>query len=297
MDNNYYLAKWMNGELSESELLTYVNAQELAIYKRIISHTNSYKKPVINSPEILKNVLKNAQKSSQVKKRAITVFYRVAALLILSLTVYYFSQSNKVIFNTNNGEKLALILPDNSEVHLNAESKITYTKNEWKNNRNIHLKGEAYFKVSKGATFSVRTAAGIVSVLGTQFNVLSRARYFEVTCFEGLVEVTYQEQKYLIAAKNSFKLIDNNPVLSTEVKNKTPYWTADKSHFKSSPFHLVIDEFERQYNLKISYPNSLKNEFFTGEFTHNNSQQALNAIALPFNLTITHKNKQVELSK
>ena len=297
MENNYYLAKWMNGELSEAELLTYVSAQEIADYKRIISHTKRYKKPALNSAKILENILETTKKPIPHKKRSFAVFYRIAALLVLSFSVYYFSNSTTTTFETNIGEKTAFVLPDNSEVHLNAKSKIYYDKSDWKNNRNLTLNGEAYFKVAKGAKFTVQTSNGTVTVLGTQFNVNSRNNTFEVTCFEGLVEVTYQNNTFLVAAKNSLKLIKNTPTITPFTSEITPYWTLGKSRFKSIPFHQVIVTFERQYNLQIFYPEHLQNEFYTGEFTHNNSEQALNAIALPFNLTITHKKQFVVLSK
>jgi len=297
MENTYYLAKWMNGELSEKELLTYVSAQEIADYKRIISQTNRYKKPGINKEKMLEEVLKTAEKPALLKKRSFAVFYRVAALLVLSISVYFFNKTTEENFDTNIGEKLALVLPDNSEVQLNAESNLSYHKSDWKNHRNLTLEGEAYFKVEKGAKFSVQTPHGTVAVLGTQFNVLSRKNSFEVTCFEGLVAVTYQKKRYLVAANNSLKLMKNVPTLSPFSSVLTPYWTQDKSRFKSTPFYKVIAAFERQYQLKIQYPEYLKKELYTGEFTHNNSEQALNSIALPFNLTITHKKKLVVLSK
>ncbi len=297
MDNDYYLAKWMDGTLSEAELLKYVSSKEIASYKRIIAHTDQYKKPALNSAEILKKVLKKSKKPSLYKKRSFAVFYRVAALLILSISVYYFTRTTSTTFRIKTERKLAFVLPDQSSVKLNAKSEVTYDKNNWKNHRDIHLKGEAYFKVTKGSKFNVQTPSGTVTVLGTKFNVLAREHRFEVTCFEGLVAVIYQNKKYLVPAKNSFKIVKDLPVLTSNITNKTPYWTENKSHFKSRPFHLVIAAFERQYHLEISYPNSLKNKLYTGEFPHNNKQQALNAIALPFNLSITHKKQQVILSK
>jgi len=297
MDKTYYLAKWMNGELSEAELRTHVSAQEIADYKRIISHTSQYKKPTINTSDILDHVLQTKKKSSTSKKRSFAMFYRIAAVIVLSFSVYYFGGTNKEAFNTSTGEKLALILPDHSKVELNAKSDLSYDKKEWKNNRSLLLHGEAYFNVEKGSKFSVQTTNGTVAVLGTQFNVLSRNNHFEVTCFEGLVEVTYQDNTYLVAAKNSLKLIKNTPVLSSINNQGLPYWTLGKSRFKSTPFYQVIEAFERQYDLKVRYPEYLKNELYTGEFTHKNSKQALNAIALPFNLTSSYKKQHVVLSK
>jgi len=63
-------------------------------------------------------------------------------------------------------------------VVLNSKSTISFNKTDWKNNRQLTLDGEAYFKVEKGSTFTVNTNNGSVTVLGTQFNVNSTRRFF-----------------------------------------------------------------------------------------------------------------------
>ena len=98
----------------------------------------------------------------------------------------------------NFGEKTTFSLPDNSEVVLNSGSEINYKKWNWDNNRRLELKGEAYFRVSKGRRFEVQTSLGKVSVLGTQFNVKARKNRFDVVCYEGRVKVNYANTQIIL---------------------------------------------------------------------------------------------------
>jgi ferric-dicitrate binding protein FerR (iron transport regulator) len=55
------------------------------------------------------------------------------------------------------------------------------------------------------ANFSVNTTAGVITVLGTQFNVKER-NYFEVHCYEGLVSVTHNNETIKLPPGKHFEL-------------------------------------------------------------------------------------------
>ena len=72
------------------------------------------------------------------------------------------------------GMNKQLTLTDGTQVWLNAESTLEYPETfEGKPNREVYLKGEAYFEVTKNASqpFRVKTDALETLVLGTSFNV------------------------------------------------------------------------------------------------------------------------------
>jgi len=56
-------------------------------------------------------------------------------------------------------------LPDHSSMILNAESKAKFAE-KWDGERVVELDGQAFFQVQKGKRFTVKTAKGIVEVLG-----------------------------------------------------------------------------------------------------------------------------------
>ena len=50
------------------------------------------------------------------------------------------------------------------------------------------------------------------------------------------------------------------------------------------PFAEVINELERQYNVKVTLKNMDATRVFSGTFMHNNLEEALSALTQPMNL-------------
>lgn len=294
-EKNYYLAKWLNNDITEEELKEFLSEEEIRAYKKIATETQLLKTPYFKQKEILKTVLES--KKPKIRKLSFYKhFYKVAALIAVIFATYWFTSNQTESYTTQLAEKITFGLPDNSVVELNADSKVTFQPKKWNKNRDLNLNGEAYFKVEKGSKFSVNTSNGIVSVLGTQFNVTSRKNFFEVVCFEGLVSVSYNSKEVKLPKGTSIKILDNNEVSVSKVKSEKPSWIENTSTFKSMPYSYVIDEFERQYNVKITYPSAIKNNLFTGNFEHNKLELALKAISIPMNLTYTINNNKVLLA-
>lgn len=296
MEENYYLAKWLNNEITEEELKKYISEDELRAYKKIIAATNTIETPHFNSEESLAKI-KQLRKNTKVKKLSfVNYFYKVAAVFTVLVASYYFISNKTTNYTTNLAEKTTLELPDNSKVDLNADSHISYKKKSWKTTRDLNLKGEAFFSVQKGSKFTVNTNLGSVSVLGTKFNVVVRDSYFEVNCYEGLVSVTYHKQTIKIPAGSGFKLLSNNELFTKNIPGTEPSWLQNSSSFTSMPYNYVVNELERQYNISIEYDSSFANNLFTGNFTHTNLDNALKAISIPLNLKYTKiSDKKVSL--
>ena len=74
---------------------------------------------------------------------------------------------------TPRGGEYAVVLADGTKVWLNAESELHYPVHFPEHEREVHLKGEAYFLVSKqaGKPFVVCVGDSRITVLGTEFNV------------------------------------------------------------------------------------------------------------------------------
>jgi transmembrane sensor len=173
MKENYFLAKWLNDQLTSQELDEFKSTSEYAAFEKIKHYSSQLSTPNFNESMVLENVLKT--KKEQPKVIAInsrTWFSRIAAVLILSLGITYFYLSTKVETQfANNNSKQTFLLPDDSQVVLNSGSNATYNSFKWDDKREINLDGEAYFKVAKGKVFDVITSQGKVTVVGTQFNV------------------------------------------------------------------------------------------------------------------------------
>jgi transmembrane sensor len=292
-----YLAKWLNNELTEEELVAFKKSDAYASYEKIASISSTLDGPEFDIEKALAESKqgRDSSKETVIKLNPFKKFLRIAAAVALFIAGAYFFMNTNERIATELAQTELITLPDASEVVLNADSKIEYTKRNWNKKRHLDLNGEAYFKVAKGKKFTVATSAGTVQVLGTQFNVINRINFFEVTCFEGLVSVTYNKTTVKLPAGTSF-LVLNNKIISTETPTTDkPSWMNNESTFKSIPLNFVLAEFERQYKVSVSTNTVDLSTLFTGTFTNKNIDSALKSICVPNNTTYTIEGDKVIL--
>ena len=198
----------------------------------------------------------------------------ILGLLITSALIYNFSNQSSTRKVTENistpaGAKVNFKLPDGTMVWMNSESKITYVGN-FEVDRSVELKGEAYFDVAKsGKTFQVSTEYGIVTVLGTAFNVKAYAEDNFITTLErGSLEVCNASgsEKLLIEPGNQSFLDENNSLKVKEVDiREFISWKEGKLMFVRKSLVDVVKMLERWYNVKIELEaNESKDLWFTG---------------------------------
>lgn len=296
MEKEYLIKKWLDNSLTPEELEAFKALEDYEALTKLSNYTKGFKAPEYNEDEALKTVLHQIETKKQSKTNWLQPVLKIASILVLCFGAYYYTTTLDTTFTTDFSEKISVELPDHSKVDLNALSSITFNKSDWKNNRNVSLKGEAFFDVEKGSSFNVNTPNGIVTVLGTEFNVKQRDNFFEVTCYEGLVQVTYKNNKTKIKPGESF-LVLNDLVINNQTVYSQPQWLTNTSAFKSLPLKEVIAELERQYNIKVETKNINTDLLFTGRFTHNNLDTALKSITQPLQLTYTKTNQTIILER
>lgn len=295
MEKEYYIKKWLNGTLNEAEIAEFEKSDDFHTFKKLSESLSAFKSPNYDVSEELKRFHdKNPKRIKEVRMSWFVPMLRIAAVLVLiTISFFYFYLNAKTSLSTMAGEKSNITLPDDSKIELNAFTSISYKKRLWNMSRKVVLDGEAYFKVAKGSKFDVETASGIVSVLGTQFNVKNRNNYFEVVCFEGLVEVNSGDENEKLAPGHSFRIINGVVHKSENIEEISPSWVNNISSFQSVPFSQVIQEFEIQYDVKVKPQDINLNQLFTGKFIHNDQKLALQSISIPLNLkyTLTEENQ------
>jgi ferric-dicitrate binding protein FerR (iron transport regulator) len=296
MKNEKKIIEWLNDDLSSQELDDLKKSEGFETLEKIAHYASHLESPTIDAPAALAAFKRRNLAKSETKVRTLnfkTVF-KVAAVLVVLLSSSYFLFFDSIqSYETGIAQTKTFRLPDNSEVLLNAASKITFNKNKWKNNRELTLDGEAYFQVQKGETFSVQTADGIVKVLGTHFSVKQRQNYYEVSCYEGLVSVTYNNTIVKIPPGKTFRVINKKMEAVAESNDEKPSWMLQESNFTRIPLNQVIAELERQYDLKVKTDSVDITKLFTGSFTHNNQKIALEAVTVPLKLSYKVEGKTI----
>ena len=291
------IQKWLDHELNAEELKAFKNLEDYDLLVTMDTHLKSFKAPEYTTSEELKTVLNKIKTSKTTSNNWVRAALRIAAVVVICFSVYY-SLTLDTTFTTLAANKESNIeLPDASTVSLNAQSSVTFNKHNWSKKRKVELEGEAFFKVAKGSKFEVQTKAGKVTVLGTQFNIKQRDNYFEVICYEGKVGVTYQNQQTTLLAGDSFLMIDGKLIAKEKEKLATPSWLHNESQFISLPYKVVLEEFERQYNVSFKTNDVDLTQRFTGGFSHNNMDVALKAITLPLHVTYSKTNNTITLKR
>ncbi|WP_223550070.1 MULTISPECIES: FecR family protein [Aestuariivivens] len=282
-----FLARWIAGELSPKELEKFQNSQGYPVLKKINDASQNLKAPTFNDQALLIKLKELNKPQPKVKKLIPNWAYSAAAVLVVALGLLYVMTLSSH-YQTSFGEQLAVLLPDNSSVKLNANSKLEYKTLNWKSNRRLELEGEAFFDVEKGQSFKVFTNLGLVEVLGTEFNVISRDAYFEVQCMEGKVRVssnTLNEEVVLLPG--DAVRVANNRLEEWNFSLDEPNWTLGESTFFNTPISQVLLALENQFQIKFDKTNIDLNKRFTGAFTHKNLNLALKTVSGPMGISYT----------
>lgn len=291
-----YLAKWLNNELSEEELAAFKKSDEYASYQRIIATSDTLEAPDFDIENALE-ALRNKQSLDSTKVIRLKPFRRflkvAAAVVVIMIGSYFYLNTLEETYTTQYTQNEEITLPDASKIILNADSEISFSAKKWDKKRKVTLNGEAFFKVAKGKKFTVDTDQGKVAVLGTQFNVENREGIFEVTCFEGLVSVTYKDKETKLPAGSSFMVIDGKIVPAEKPNTSMPSWINEESTFNSIPLKYVFDEFQRQHDITVQTQNIDLNKLFTGTFSNTDINLALQSISVPSQLKYTLEGNKV----
>lgn len=216
----------------------------------------------------------------------------VAAILVLglllgSVVTYLLSgkqfNQEQLVFETPRGEKSMVTLPDGSEVWLNANSRLVYNSFS-ANNRQVELKGEAFFKVARNeqAPFVVKTNECSVEVLGTTFNVMAYDEFGrkEITLLSGKVNVHLENNEQVLKPGQALIIKDHKfQVVEVDV-SQCSGWVDNKFNFQNIPLSELMKRLENWYDVDITLNNRTGREVnFTGTFKNEETiWQVLDAI-------------------
>lgn len=289
MKNDILLAKWLNNDITPEELAHLKASPEYASYIKIAEVSAQFKTPTFDEVASFNaiNAKKETLQPKVIALNPLKTFLKIAAVFAVIFAGYFYINSLNTTITTQIAEKQTFLLPDQSKVVLNANSTIDYNENNWDKNRNLTLDGEAYFAVSKGEKFNIQTKEGIVSVLGTQFNVFVREDQLNVICYEGLVRVSFNDNAIELPAGNKITIESGSIVHQGKINAINPSWIKNESSFDNAPLLSVIKELQRQYPIKVTTNNIDLNQRFSGSFSHENITLALRLLCEPLNLSYT----------
>ncbi len=233
---------------------------------------------------------------------------QIAATILILLGVGLISRQFYTIksVNTKVAETREIILPDGSNVTLNAGSKITYTKNYASLNRQVKLKGEAYFEVKKDTSlpFIISLNKAEIEVLGTSFNVKAykKSDVVEVTVTEGKVSLYDKDirAKKVVATVGEKATYNYSQKIVRKTSNRNQNYMAWKTHkiiFDNDNLSKVVETIGEVYHQKLVLTNdNIANCTITTDFEEEDIETVLKVLESTLDVTIEQKNHIYYLS-
>lgn len=285
------LYKFFEGKTSfveEKQIKEWIESSETN-FNDLLKYRKEYDIQLISN----RDSINNDQNNSSLKQWMAIA----AAILILVVGgIYLFNSSDKTEnYNTlivPPGQRINLILSDNSNIWLNANTVFKYPTKFSKQNRTVHLDGEAYFEVSKNKEkpFIVKTQKGDIHVTGTSFNVEAYSKFnnFETSLFEGGVDI-YNNDMILASLKPNEKAsLDNNKLFLSTITNTDQYlWKEGLIAFNNEKLEDIIINLEKYFDVEIKIETTnIPTLTYTGKFRQSDGvDYALRVLQKSINFT------------
>ncbi len=250
-----------------------------------------------------------------------TLWWSVAAMLIVTMTVWAIDRSQQKVkdeiyaepiaanpqpvrlLRLNTGtEPLTLALPDSSEVVLQPGASVRYDSAlATTATRQIELEGEGLFRVKKDPSrpFTVWAGPGATTALGTIFSVAPNQQGYCVRLLEGKVLVqlfdsingVLKQQVILKPGQQAYldtlldiaqvKQSQQGPDRSAREQHKVG---SSDLHFQNAPLAEVLDKLGNYYGVTLRYEKEVINDkYFTGQVKANDSLPVLLQIIAQMN--------------
>lgn len=288
------LAKWEAGHLQ------YVPDEDQAIrnFRQFLDGDSVQQTPAVFA-------------ASPIRKRATLAHARVmgiaaSVIFILCFSIYAFK--DQFLYDTHStsyGMTKNVLLPDGSEVTLNANSTLKVPKDLAEDMlREVWLDGEAFFSVAKrpgNVRFAVHTTNLDVEVLGTKFNVNNRRGKTEVVLSEGsvkLVSRNTQAEPVIMKPGDYVSVSKKEPVFkkkSVEPETFTA-WQTNKLIFEETPLKVVADKIEDYYGVEVEILNEdVELKLLTGTLPNNDLGIVLRSLETSHNLRIRREGDRITI--
>lgn len=181
---------------------------------------------------------------------------------------------------TPRGGQYQVILADGTKVWLNSASSLSYPTAFTGTDRQVKLKGEAYFEVApdKSKPFKVFVGDMQVDVLGTHFNVMAYddEHAINTTLLEGAVRVTQGPASHLLEVGQEASLDKTSESLSVRDVDveEAVAWKNGFFQFEGVPIETLMRQLARWYDVDVEYEGKT-DEHFRGMISRSENVSAV----------------------
>jgi len=293
------ILKYIEGKTSEEETAEFLqwidqSPENKILYFKIKDAAEALSKnenQVSADPQVWASITEKYNREEKTDKKGIKFpklwRYAAAVILLAGAALLYSRQDNSTWITVQvakNEVMKKVLLPDHSQVWLKPGSSIHYPSNFEQVSRIIDLKGDGFFEVAKQLdshgnrkSFTIKTAALSISVLGTSFNVQQHGEEEGVVVNTGVVRVETKNQVTTLHPGNRV-LLKNKQLIPSNV-NASLYkgWMTGNYEFNNTSIEEIRELLELTYNVtvKIDQPEQFKNIRLSGRVVAKTEQEFL----------------------
>jgi ferric-dicitrate binding protein FerR (iron transport regulator) len=276
---------------------------------------SNYEVNRINGWEKLSNKLSLSINQDNLSRVKLKQFLRMAAMFILLVSIgfivkFYIDKANTerdvISFRAEN-KKTDILLPDSSLVTLDKHALLKYRKGYNGTQREVDLKGTAFFSVKGDVSkpFVVNMEGCAVKVVGTSFYLNADSVSKQIT----LIVVSGKVQFYATSKADSFVVVSKNEkamyAMSTgKIIKEQKYnpneivWKTGNFIFEEEKLINVCNILSSYYAVKISLSDTSLNELrLTAGFNEQRLPDIIEAIETTFDISADTVGHTIVLSK
>ena len=236
------------------------------------------------------------QAIQKVKFPAKTHYLRIlpvaASIIVLIFGVLWFwnkSSLQETVLLSRTGESKVFYLPDSSRVTLTGDSRLAYNAQFGKTNRELSLRGEAFFQVKRDTSkpFIVETSLIQVEVLGTSFQVIAQKLQAEVAVEKGRVKVTTQDKKQESILETGMSVKYGKKDRKLMISTKEDKGEQQILKFDNAPLSEVIETLNEYYGSHVTLPADYATLRITVVFKEVSLEEAIEIINRTLDIQLT----------
>lgn len=235
------------------------------------------------------------------------VFYRIAAVLVLTIGIAYFlvnkgaEESFDMAYKTKPGELKELVLADGTKISLNENTTFKYSEQFGEGNRKVYLEGEAFFNVAKDKDrpFVIESPAAFTRVLGTSFNLRTNSKKSRVDVYSGKVEfgsLSGDSNQVVITKGQSAAFKNGSTSIIKTINANANSWKTGQLIFEGAPMTKVVAALKKVYKVEINLDKNISNCTITSTFENDSLKEILEVIETIAQIKNTKKNDVIYMS-
>ena len=215
-----------------------------------------------------------------------------ASIIVLISSVLWFwnkSSFQETVLLSRTGETKIFYLPDSSRVTLTGDSRLTYNAQFGKTNRELALRGEAFFRVKRDTSkpFIVETSLIQVEVLGTSFQVIAEKLQAEVFVEKGRVKITTQDKKQESVLETGMSVKYGKKDGELMISTKEDKGEIQILKFDNAPLSEVIETLNEYYSCHVTLPANYATLRITVVFKEVSLEEAIEIINRTLDIQLT----------